>query len=198
MLNTSRDWDILIIGGASGSGKTSISRPLSQFYGIDLVRVDDFQSFLESIITPEMIPTLHYWKIELNWRNESVDWVVERLKSISQAWIPGLAAVIKDHLEENIPMILEGDFIHPELSLAINNPRIKTIFIHEPSREQIFQNYHAREGTLQQHRADVSHLYGNWPAEKCTDHGILIIEPRPWENVVDRVIQSLGLEGGAS
>jgi len=81
-----RTWDILIIGGASGSGKTSISRPLSRLYGVDLVRVDDFQTLLEAIITPEMIPTLHYWKIEPNWRNQSVDWVVERLKSVSRAW----------------------------------------------------------------------------------------------------------------
>jgi len=186
-----RSWDILIIGGASGSGKTSISRPLSRIYGVDLVRVDDFQTFLEATITPEMIPTLHYWKIEPNWRDMSVEWVVERLKSVSRAWIPGLTAVINDRLEENIPMILEGDFIHPELISSFSNPRIKTIFVHEPSREQILQNYHIREGKHQPHRADISHAYGNWLAEDCARRGIAVIEPRPWDSVVDRVIEIL-------
>jgi 2-phosphoglycerate kinase len=75
-MENERTWDILIIGGASGSGKTSISRPLSKLYGIDLVRVDDFQVFLEAMTTPEIIP---------DWRNQSVDWVVERLEDVSQA-----------------------------------------------------------------------------------------------------------------
>lgn len=191
MLERKQNWDILIIGGASGSGKTSVSRPLSQYYGIDLVRVDDFQCLLEAIISPEMIPTLHYWKIEPNWRNESVEWVVERLKGVGKAWLPGLAAVIKDRLEESIPMILEGDFILPELSASCNNPRIKTIFVHEPSREQILQNYLAREGTHQVHRADISHAFGNWLKERCENQNVPVIESRPWDNLMERVISAL-------
>ena len=185
------NWDILIIGGASGSGKTSISRPLSQLYGVDLVRVDDFQCLLEAIISPEMIPTLHHWKIEPNWSNESVEWVVERLKGVSQAWMLGLRAVIKDRLEESLPMILEGDFILPKLSVSFDNPRIKTIFVHEPSREQILQNYFSREGTHQAHRADISHAFGNWLKDNCKKHSIPVVESRPWDNLMERVISKI-------
>jgi len=184
-----RTWDVLIIGGASGSGKTSISRPLSRLYGVDLVRVDDFQTIMEALISPDMIPTLHYWKIQPDWRVQSVDWVVDRLKDVSRAWLPGLTAVINDHMDENIPMILEGDFILPELAVSFGNKRIKSIFVHEPSREQIVQNYLAREGKLQQHRADISHSFGNWLAENCKKYGITVVEPRPWGNVVERVIK---------
>jgi 2-phosphoglycerate kinase len=186
-------WDVLIIGGASGSGKTSISRPLSQLYGVDLLRVDDFQCLLEAIISPERVPDLHYWKIEPNWRNQSVEWVVERLKSVSQAWLPGLAAVIKDRMEEKIPMILEGDFILPELAAAFDNPRIKTIFVHEPSREQIYQNYLSREGTHQAHRADISHAFGNWLKERCEEFNVPVFESRPWASLLERVGLGLGL-----
>lgn len=37
-----RSWDILLIGGASGSGKTRISLLLSRYFGVDLMRVDDY------------------------------------------------------------------------------------------------------------------------------------------------------------
>lgn len=186
-MGTLRDWDVLIIGGASGSGKTSVSRPLSRFFEVDLVRVDDFQVLLETIITPEMVPDLHYWKIEPDWREQSVEWVVDRLKGVSRAWMPGLAAVIKDRLEENIPMILEGDFILPEPAASVGNPRVKSVFIHEPSREQILQNYLAREGELQPHRTDISHAFGNWLAEECAACGVPVIEARPWDNLAERV-----------
>ena len=193
-MKQARNWDILIIGGASGSGKTSVSRPLSQFYGVDLVRVDDFQCFLEAIISPEMKPTLHNLKIEPNWHNESAEWVVDRLKGVAQAWLPGLTAVVNDHLGENIPMILEGDFILPELPASFSSPRIKTLFVHEPSREQILQNYLAREGTHQEHRADISYAFGNHLKESCEKHNIPIVESRPWDNLMERVINMI--DGG--
>jgi len=138
-----------------------------------------------------MIPTLHYWKIEPNWRNESVEWVVNRLKGVSQAWLPGLRAVIKDRLEENIPMVIEGDFVLPELAATFNNPRIKTIFVHEPLREQILQNYLSREGTSQAHRAGISHAWGNWLKENCELNNVPVIESRPWDNLMERVIMLL-------
>jgi len=138
-----------------------------------------------------MIPTLHYWKIEPNWRNKSVEWVVDRLKGVSQAWLPGLRAVIKDRLEENIPMVIEGDFVLPELATSFNNPRIKTIFVHEPLREQILQNYLSREGTSQVHRADISHAWGNWLKESCELHNVPVIKSRPWDNLMERVVMLL-------
>jgi len=186
-----RAWDILIIGGASGSGKTSVSRPLSRLYGVDLVRVDDFQILLETL-TPETLPAINYWSTHPNWRDEeSTDETVSKMVDTGRIFLPGLSAIIKDHLLENIPMILEGDFIHPELSASFNDPRIKTIFIHEPSQEQISQNYFVREGKHQTHRASISYAYGNWLKENCKKHSIPIIESRPWDSLVERVIACL-------
>jgi len=117
--------------------------------------------------------------------------VVERLRGVSQAWLPGLQAVIKDRIEENIPMVMEGDFILPELAASLNNPRIKTIFLHEPLREQILQNYLSREGTHQPHRADISRSWGNWLKENCKRHNVPVVESRPWDNLMERVLALL-------
>jgi len=190
MPNLNRNWDILLIGGASASGKTRLCLPLSRLYEVDLVRVDDFQVLLEALTTPESHPTLHYWSTHPNWRDDGVTSSVERLVDVGRMLTPGLAAVINDHLEENIPMILEGDFILPELAASFtnNNPRVKAIFMHEPSREQILQNYLTREASLQAFRADVSHAYGNWLLEECSKLDIPIVESRPWDTLIERVI----------
>ena len=187
-----RNWDILIIGGASGSGKTVVSRALARLYKIDLVRVDDFQALLEAVTTPDTLPAIHYWATHPNWRDEGIDAAVSRLIDVGRALSPGLSAVVNDHITESIPMILEGDFILPEFSPSFNNPKIASIFIHEPSKEQILQNYQAREGQIQQFRADVSHAYGNWLMEECTKHGISVIQSRPWDSLIERVINSIG------
>ena len=187
----SRNWDILIIGGASASGKTSVSRALACLYEIDLVRVDDFQALLEATTTPKALPAIHYWAAHPNWRDEGIDNAVSRLIDAGQALSPGLTAVVNDHLEENIPMILEGDFILPDFAASFENPRIRSLFIHEPSKEQILQNYLSREGEVQQFRTDVSHSYGNWLTENCLNHDIPVILSRPWNNLMERIINAL-------
>lgn len=181
----------MIVGGASGSGKTSVSRALARFYRIDLVRVDNFQMLLEATTTPETFPAIHYWSTHPNWREEGIDAAVNRLIDAGQALASGLTAVINDHLEENIPMILEGDFILPEFAALFKNPKIKSVFMHEPSKEQILQNYLAREGEIQQFRADVSHSYGNWLAENCLKYDIPVVQSRPWNNITERTINAI-------
>jgi 2-phosphoglycerate kinase len=191
MLNTNRNWDILLIGGASGSGKTSISYPLSRFYGIDLVRVDDFQVLLEKLTTPESFPSIHYWNTHPEWYKEGVDSTIGQIINVGRDLIPGLVAVINDHIVENIPMILEGDFILPELPASFSNARIKSVFIYEHSKEQILQNYLERDKEIQEYRADVSYSYGNWLIENCSKYNVPIVESRPWNNLMERVIERI-------
>lgn len=193
MLNAERTWDVLLIGGASGSGKSSISYPLSRFYNVNLVEVDDFQVILETMTTPETLPSIHYWNTHPEWQKEGVASTVSQLIDVGRTLMPGLTAVVNNHIESNSPMILEGDFILPEFSASFSNPRIKSVFIYEPEKEQILQNYLEREGSLQQYRADVSYAYGNWLADSCSGLGLPVIESRPWDNLMERVIDSLCL-----
>jgi 2-phosphoglycerate kinase len=120
-----------------------------------------------------------------------VNAAVRRLIDVGRALMPGLAAVIHDHIAEYIPMILEGDFILPELCASVTHPKVKSVFLYEPSKEQILQNYLEREGTPQHFRADVSHAYGNWLAESCSSFGIPVVTSRPWDDLMERVIDSL-------
>jgi len=70
-----------------------------------------------------------------------------------------------------------------------NNPRVKTMFIHEPSREQILQNYFSREEKNQPHRADISFAFGNRLKEICGNLNIPVIESRPWDTILERMLE---------
>ena len=104
--------------------------------------------------------------------------------------IPALTAIVENHLEEDVPIIIEGDFIHPELAISFDNHRVKALYVFETDRDQIIQNYLAREGgALQEYRADISVEYGRWISSVCKKMGIGLIEARPWDTVLDRVIK---------
>ncbi|MHC5248432.1 hypothetical protein [Enterococcus sp. LJL90] len=190
-MDKTRSWDILLIGGASGSGKTMIARTLARQLELDLVRVDDFQMMLETTTTSISHPAIHYWNTHPNWIDEGVAAAVTHLINVGRELTPGLNAVIADHLEENIPMLLEGDFILPELAASLKSPRVKAIFINEFEKAQILQNYLTREGKLQPYRAEISYAYGEWLAEKCNELGVLTINARPWDTLGERIMEVL-------
>ena len=50
----------VLIGGASGSGKTSVSYRLANHFNVGITEIDDFQVILERMTTPEQQPELHW------------------------------------------------------------------------------------------------------------------------------------------
>lgn len=189
-----RNWCVLLIGGASGSGKTCVSYPLAKKYNVNLIEVDDFQVFLFSMTKPEEQPEIHYWDTtHPDWQNEGIEATMEQLIDVGMAFKPGLESVIKNHIDTNIPVIIEGDFILPELSSSFESANVKSIFIHESSRNQILNNYLSREkeSELQHYRSDVSYRYGNWLVSECAKYNLPVIESRPWDTVIERAIKIL-------
>ena len=41
VINAPRDWMVLLIGGPSGTGKSSIAYEISRFYGVSVLEADD-------------------------------------------------------------------------------------------------------------------------------------------------------------
>jgi hypothetical protein len=57
-----RDWDVLLLGGAAGTGKTTIGYRVARLFDVGIVEVDDFQVILERMTTPQQQPALHFWR----------------------------------------------------------------------------------------------------------------------------------------
>lgn len=191
-MNKNRNWTVLFIGGASGMGKSSAAYELARFYNVNVLEVDDISQAVKAVTTRELLPVIHYWSTGVNWMDIGVGGNVKWLKDVSKEMIPALKAVVENHLEADVPVIIEGDFIDPEFTAAFENPKVKAVYIYEPDKDQIVQNYLAREGgELQHFRADVSAQYGEWLAATCEKLGIKVVEARSWDTVVDRIIESL-------
>jgi 2-phosphoglycerate kinase len=57
-----RSWDVLLIGGASGAGKSSLAYALARAQGRPVLEIDDIVCALESMTTPHHQPDLDVWK----------------------------------------------------------------------------------------------------------------------------------------
>ncbi len=195
-----RTWDVLLIGGASGTGKTSISYRIARHFDVNLTEVDDFQQLLLRMTTPEQQPILHYWWTHPNPSEITVEKMFENLVASGKVLLTGLEAVIANHLESNVPVVLEGDFILPELAAQstfgdeLNNGRVKAIFLIEPDELQLRRNFQLREPEYgeQVKRSHSSWLHTQWLIEETTRLGIPTVMARPWEDVFERMLTAIG------
>jgi 2-phosphoglycerate kinase len=198
-MNHQRDWQVLLLGGASGVGKSSLSYPLARYFDVNLTEIDDFQVILEKLTTPEEQPLLHFWRT--NW-DEFSSWSDEqRLEHFIQVsrevFQPALEAVIANHLETNRPVILEGDFILPELATfkmfdeQSNDGRVRGIFLCEESELQIAANYFARDREEQLFRAHSSWMTNQWLRSACERLKVPALTARPWDTILARAIAVL-------
>jgi AAA+ superfamily predicted ATPase len=54
-------WRVLLLGGASGAGKTVLAQSFARHYGVSLLLVDDVRLALQQVATPKQQPALHYF-----------------------------------------------------------------------------------------------------------------------------------------
>ena len=193
-------WDVLVIAGAAGTGKTSVSYKLARHFGVGITEVDDLHLVLETMTTPEQQPQLHYWRTKPDDVEMTVDSIVELHISVARLMSPALKAVIMNHIEERTPIVLEGDYILPELLLddPVHNDwhpeRVRAVFLFEPDERQLVQNFLSREPSEgeQRGRAHVSRLYGEWLQKECDTYGVPALPARPWESLFDRIVDAIG------
>lgn len=191
-MSIDRNWTVLFIGGSSGTGKSSLAYEIARFYGVNVLEVDDIHLSVETVTTKQSFPAIHYWNTGVNWKDIGVDGNVKWLIDVSKELTQVLKALVDRHIEDKLPIIIEGDFIYPEFTGTFDNPEVKSIFVNEPDVNQILQNYLSREGDdLQQYRAEISVAYGKWIVDTCKKNNIRVIEARPWDTVLTRAIDSL-------
>jgi len=184
-----RSWDVLLLGGPSGVGKTRASYPLARLFDVGITEVDDLHITLERLTTPEQQPVLHYWRANPNAQHLSAEQIVELHIAVSRLLGPAVEAVIVNHLETSTPIVLEGDYLLPEILARGTGGRTKAVFLFEPDEAQILKNLSLREpeGTVQPKRARVSWLYGQWLQAECGRYGVSALPARPWSTLVDRI-----------
>lgn len=194
-----RSWEVLLIGGASGVGKTSIAYRIAQHFGVGITEVDDFQVLLERMTTPEQYPGIHYWSTLPEGAMPTAEDIWREGFRLRDELAPALEAVIANRLEAQNPVVLEGDFIMPALAAQTNfldqpnEGRVRGLFIVETDEAQIVTNFLSREPNEgEQHfRAHISWEYNQWLMAEVERLGLVALPARPWDDVLERALAVL-------
>ncbi len=183
---------IIVIAGPSGAGKSSLSYALARQLALPIVEADDIYHAIQAVTTPEQQPWIHFWETHPE-ANDLPDAEIIRLHiEVCRAMSAPLAAVIDNHIRTKRPILLEGDYILPEL-VAKYPDDICAIYVMEEERDQLVANFLEREPHAgeQIRRADSSVDFGGWLARECEAHGLDVLPARPWPTVVERALAIL-------
>ncbi len=187
-----KNWDVFAVAGPSGVGKSSVSYALARYFGVAVAEVDDLFHAVEALTTPVQQPSIHYWRTHPEAAELPPARILELQLNVSRTMAPAIASVIDNHIETRMRVVLDGDYILPELIAEYPN-RVKAIFLYEDDQDQIMRNYSSREPVegQQRKRAQVSLLLGRWLRDECERLGVAAIPSRPWETVVERTITAV-------
>lgn len=184
---------VLLIGGPSGTGKSSIAYELSRFYDASVLEADDIYLSVKAVTDSSCLPAIHRWDGGEDWQAAGIQSNVSWLIDVGREMIPALKALVQRHIEDKVPVIIEGDFISPDLVALLDLPLARAVFLQDDI-PQIVENYMAREGgEPQRFRAEVSAAYGRWIEGVCSLTGCPVIAARPWETALTRVLDALSV-----
>lgn len=185
---SSPPWVVTVVCGASGIGKSSVAKRLAERYGVPLGEADDICTALQAVTTPEQQPLLHYWDTH----PEAADWPPEKIadlhSSVSESLRAAYAAVVADHVEFGNPVVLEGDYLLPELAAGFGG-QVRAFVLDEPDEDQVVANYLAREPGHgeQRFRARVTVEVNARLVARARAAGVPVVPARPWADGLDRI-----------
>ncbi|WP_208606454.1 AAA family ATPase [Streptomyces silaceus] len=202
--------DIVLIGGASGIGKSRAAARLAEESKAFVVEFDDVVEAVQAITTAAHHPDLHLFD---GVADAEADLPADRVLALqiatARALEPAVLGVVRNRLTVDVPAVVEGDYLTPAAAAravaegAAAGRDVRAVFLHEDDPRQITANYAAREpeSGLQAARAEVSAAYGHWLSGEAALHRLPVVAPLPWSTLVPRILRALGQEddgGGAA
>jgi 2-phosphoglycerate kinase len=186
------EWFVLLIGGSSGVGKTTVAPAVARRLGAAWLMIDDLRLALERSGVP--IPD--------STRVEGIA-APNGLVAVGEAVAPAIDVVIENHVDQRIPVVIEGDGILRSLlerdpvRVRATGGRVRAVFLHEPDPDALLADLVARgaDGWREDLAwyARRSALHGEWLRAEAARRGLPVVTARPRETLADRILASAGL-----
>jgi len=206
-------WTVLLLGGASGVGKTVVAAALGRHFGAPWVQLDDFRLTLERATTSAEQPDLHYLTAPARAAEVAAlapDAYCAALIAMNTTLARATEIVVAHHVGVGAPLVLEGDGVVPEVAAdpmfaGVNTGgAVRAVFLDEPDEAALYANmlrrgrgFETLPASMQRQQARAPWLYGAWLAGEARRFGLPVVPARPWESVLERVRAVLPAAFGA-
>ena len=208
-----RSWDVLLIGGVSGAGKTTAAEELGRRLSIPWIGVDDLRLAFQwsRVSLPERTDALYFFLDTPDVWSQPPNRLRDGLIDIGELMSPAIEVVVGNHLDNAGPVIIEGDGVlpsiveRPEIRAGIDAGRVRTVFVSEGDVERLYRNYRARprgpgERPDEELRAEAraKTLFNAWLAEEAGRRHLPVIPSQPFASLPDRILAAADSSHGST
>lgn len=200
------DWSVLLLGGVSGTGKSSAAAQIAEQVKCPWLQVDDLRLALQwsNVTLPQNTDDLYFFLKTPNVWKLSPERLCQALIDVGEVMSPAIEIVVDSHIATQVPIIIEGDGILPSLFARevlqkhYSAGRVRGVFLVESDEEILLDNMRKR-GRGIEHMTDAelrteAHtkwLYGRWLSAEAQRYNLPAIEARPWSTLSERIAKAV-------
>jgi len=197
-------WDVLLIGGGGGTGKTTVAARVAARVGAALGQVDDFRLMLQRMLPPDVAPGLHFF-IDRDITPLTPEDALAAQRAIANLMTHALEPVIAHHVGTRLRLVLEGDAILPSLATlprhagVATRGRVAAVFLDEPEHAVLEANarqrdrgYRSLRRETQEAAVALMEAYGRWLSREARLANVPVVMSRPWTTLADRILVAVG------
>lgn len=192
------DWSVLLIGGASGAGKSHLAQQIAERYKISHMEADDIRIALRTVTNRGKHPELFTFVDNQNYLEEFTEgeFVEKLLETGSVVWT-AIDSIIARHVTFDEKIVIDGDSIIPDLLSQRDQQGIQAIFLYddlEHIQERQIQRNRNKKRTQEkiEINAKFSYAYSEVLRLQAEKHGFKTFKVSPVETLFDRITVTLG------
>lgn len=204
-MRADRGWDVLLIGGGGGVGKTEVAVRIGARLATATLQADDIRLVLQRALPATATADLHFF-LDADITAVELRDAVERQLSIGRFVSGMLEIVIRHHVSTRRRVIIEGDALLPELALQPSHAglptagRIRAVFVEERDPERVLGALQQRRRgpapeREQRHWAEFHHAHGRALADRARALGVPVVAASPRRNLAARIMSAAGISG---
>jgi hypothetical protein len=172
--------NVVLVGGASSTGKTTLARGLADSLGGRILSLDPLRAgpLEEELSAP------------LTWRRAPEE-IVELLVAAGEAFAPLLADRVAEARGREGVSVIEGERVLPRLLSALG--AVDALFLVEDRRAAIRRSLLSRPGgfaslplDVQANVVEVDYRLGTLVASEASGLGYAVLRPQPWPTLLAR------------
>lgn len=195
---------IILIGGATGVGKSSIATTIAHRFGINhIVATDSLREVMRSLLSYELMPTLGESSYSA-WRALSIplppdaDPIIVGFREQVAAVNVGIKAVVDRAVREGMSIILEGVHVVPGFfAKRFENAFVVQMIIHVEKESDHMSHFYIRElqsqgeRVLQRYRANFGEIrkIGEYVLRLAEENSIPVVRSKNFDSAVAEVLE---------
>ncbi|MDF1880753.1 hypothetical protein JHD50_05450 [Sulfurimonas sp. MAG313] len=124
--------NVILLGGAPNTGKTTVSRLIASRLNYACLSTDDLLKAITSVTTPKSHPNFHLmagWSTQEYYVHHTADQLVLHTIERFKAFHSAIENVVKSHVIKESPIVIEGFGLWPEEIKNLNLPNIGMVWL---------------------------------------------------------------------